>query len=546
MKNATIGVTHHRAIAGRVRPLVYMVVLALGTLLAQRAPGQTTPACCVITAVDARQNLASARETSTGRNFEFRSNNPAAITSLRVGAGIYADFRTRQVSLDGKNVFGTIVSTAGAAPGGPSGAPMAPPTGPGLLSPAMKLPIQKFDIVVLSALTLNPASVTGGTQQVIGSIVLAQAAPSGGVTVTLQSSNPGLAALAPSVVVQPGVNTATFIVATQPVSINPNVVPGTVPVTISARIGNADPKTAVLTVLPPTLATLTLNPDTVGSGVPSTGTITITGAAPTGGLVIGLSSQNAAASVPATVTIPAGAASATFPVSTKAVSTITAGPIVASHGVFETRSATLTVTTSVPLASVSVNPNNVLGGAPAVGMVTLGAPAPAGGADVQLSAHMAQGDDPCMPNPVVPATVHVAAGTTTATFPINSQPVAPVGWYFYITGIYGSSQAYTPLIVDGVHVASITVPPSVTGGTTVQVTVTLATPYVGCAGPLLISNSNTTVAQAPATVAIPPGATSVTFPVPTSAIPQSTAVTLKAYFLVDSARAQQATVTLTP
>lgn len=75
------------------------------------APSQPAPAaralplaCCGITSIDASKNLASAKENSTGRTFQFRANKPAAMASLKVGESIYANFPKMQVSLDGKTV----------------------------------------------------------------------------------------------------------------------------------------------------------------------------------------------------------------------------------------------------------------------------------------------------------------------------------------------------------------------------------------------------------------------------------------------------------
>ena len=72
--------------------------------------GGTPAACCGITSIDATKNVASAKENSTGRTFQFKANNPATMASLKVGESIYANFPKMQVSLDGKNVFGTILN----------------------------------------------------------------------------------------------------------------------------------------------------------------------------------------------------------------------------------------------------------------------------------------------------------------------------------------------------------------------------------------------------------------------------------------------------
>jgi hypothetical protein len=67
------------------------------------------------------------------------------------------------------------------------------------------------------------------------------------------------------------------------------------------------------------LCSLTLNPTTVKGGMPSQGTVTLSGPAPAGGVVVTLASNKKAGRVPASVTILAGAPSATFTVNTKVV-----------------------------------------------------------------------------------------------------------------------------------------------------------------------------------------------------------------------------------
>ena len=93
----------------------------------------------------------------------------------------------------------------------------------------------------LSALSVNPASVTGGaTSQ--GSVTLSAAAPEGGFAVALSSS--GSAATPPgSVSVAPGASSASFAIATTAVSAATSV-------TITASAAGAT-RTAILSVTPP-------------------------------------------------------------------------------------------------------------------------------------------------------------------------------------------------------------------------------------------------------------------------------------------------------
>jgi hypothetical protein len=165
----------------------------------------------------------------------------------------------------------------------------------------------------------------------------------------------------------------------------------------------------------PSLSLLSLNPTTVTSGNPSTGTVSLSGPAPAGGAQVTLSSSDpSVASVPPTVTVPAGATSATFTVNTSVVATSNTVSISASYaGLTQTASLSL-----IPLAitSLSLNPPSVTGGNPSFGTVTLNGPAPAGGAQVTLSS-----SDPSVAS--VPPSILVSAGATTTTFTVPTNLV---------------------------------------------------------------------------------------------------------------------------
>ncbi len=84
------------------------------------------------------------------------------------------------------------------------------------------------------------------------------------------------------------------------------------------------------TVPPPTVSLLTLATASFYGGGSGTATVTLNGTAPAGGWVVDLVSTSSSAVVPSTVTVPAGARSATFPIATSpvagnAVATITVG-----------------------------------------------------------------------------------------------------------------------------------------------------------------------------------------------------------------------------
>lgn len=270
--------------------------------------------------------------------------------------------------------------------------------------------------VSLSSLTLNPTSVVGGNSST-GTVTLSAAAPSGGAQVVLSSSNTTVARTPASVTVPAGATSATFSVSTSVVSASASV-------TISATYGGVS-RSASLTVKPvpppaPTPTSLTLNPTSVIGGNSSTGTVTLSGPAPTGGAQVVLSSSNTTvAHVPASVTVAAGATSATFTVSTSAVGASTAVTISGAYGGVS-RTASLTVQPVPPpaptLTSLTLNPTSVVGGFQSSrGTVTLSAPAPAGGVQVILSSSNGAAS--------VPASVFIPAGASSASFTVNTSAV---------------------------------------------------------------------------------------------------------------------------
>lgn len=105
------------------------------------------------------------------------------------------------------------------------------------------------------------------------------------------------------------------------------------------KVGTPPPSSA-------SLSSLTVSPTDVVGGDPATGTVTLSSAAPSGGFTVDLTSDNtAAATVPPSVTVPAGSTSATFTVSTKEVTNAQSATIIGTvGGNFSTeRHSTITV-----------------------------------------------------------------------------------------------------------------------------------------------------------------------------------------------------------
>lgn len=87
-----------------------------------------------------------------------------------------------------------------------------------------------------------------------------------------------------------------------------------------------------LTAPAPSLLSLSMSPSAVNGGAPATGTATFNAPAPADGIVVSLSSDDAAVIVPRAVTLPVGADRVQFPVSTQSVPADRTGTVTASAG----------------------------------------------------------------------------------------------------------------------------------------------------------------------------------------------------------------------
>jgi hypothetical protein len=200
----------------------------------------------------------------------------------------------------------------------------------------------------LNGASVSPTSVTGGASAT-GTVTLTADAPSGGAVVSLTSSNSAVASTPSSITVAAGATSATFPVATTAVTSNTSV-------TLTAAYNGAS-RSATLTVTPPppppSLSSLAVNPTSVTGGSNSQGTVTLSSAAPAGGLTVTLSSSDPVAGVPANVTVAQGATSAAFTIVTSAVSSSTPATITGSDGEVS-RTATLTVNPAATTATLTV------------------------------------------------------------------------------------------------------------------------------------------------------------------------------------------------
>jgi len=276
------------------------------------------------------------------------------------------------------------------------------------------------------------------------------------------------------------------------------------------------------------LSSLTLNPASVVGGVQSsTGTVTLSGPAPTVGAQVTLSSGNGAVSIPASVTVPAGATSATFPVNTSMVTASTPVTLSASYGGV-TQTASLTVT-AAPNYTLSASPANlnITQGTSGTGTVTV-TPLNGFSGSVSLSASG-------MPSGVT-ASFSPNPANTTSTLTLAASNAATTGTFTAtIAGTSGTLTDATAITLTVTPpplptVSSLVLnPTSVIGGTSSTGTVTLSGP-APAGGAQVALSSNSGAASVPSSVTVPAGAISATFRVNTSIVLISTTATISASY----------------
>ena len=267
------------------------------------------------------------------------------------------------------------------------------------------LEIDPANALQLSTLSVTPTSVLGG-RNVSATITLTGTAPPGGSSIGISSDNS--AAQPPATVSVPfGASSAT-------VSIPTSVVTASQTCTITATLGRSS-KTAQITLIP--ALQLALASSSVVGGNNVGGTVTIADSAQIGGANVTLLSSDPTAKAPSFVNIPSSQNSASFTITTAAVTAARTLTITATYGTLPKQSATLTVNppASATLTGVTVSPAYVTGGTNATGTVTLGAAAPAGGINVFLKSNS--------PYAQVPSLVTVAQGATTDSFNISTTHV---------------------------------------------------------------------------------------------------------------------------
>jgi hypothetical protein len=376
---------------------------------------------------------------------------------------------------------------------------------------AASIPITVSDYLPsVASVSFSPSTVTGGSIAT-GTVSLSGPAPPDGATVVLAPEPIGITQLPPTVAVAAGSTTGTFSAVS-------SSVPASTIVLVTASYNNTE-AVGSLTVTPAPssvgLQGLSFNPTIINSGGTSTGTVALTGPAPSGGAYVTLSaSLQGVVVLPPPVSIPSGGTVATFTLNTLPVPNPTNVTITATYN-NTTVSAVVTVNPSsapVVVSNVGFSPSSIVGGDTANGAVTLSGSVSASGASVTFTSS---------PSGLVQlSSVTVAGGSTSASF---SAPTSAVNSNIVIsvTASYNGSSASATLTLTppggSVVLSNFTITPStIVGGYSPQGNIFL-TGNAPSGGPAvsLVSN-NTQFVQVPQTVTVTPGYNSRAFPITTS------------------------------
>jgi uncharacterized protein (TIGR03437 family) len=290
--------------------------------------------------------------------------------------------------------------------------------------------------VTVTSLQCAPATVSSAGTSTC-TVTLSAAAPSGGASVGLSSSNTAAVTVPTAVTVSANATTGSFTATAKTVTSNQSSI-----LTASLNGGSA---TSSLTVTPPavtvTVTRLQCAPATVSSAGTSTCTVTLSAAAPSGGASVGLSSSNTAAvTVPASVTVSANATTGSFTAMAKTVTSNQSSTLTASlNGGSATASLTVTpLSTAVTLTSLQCTPTTIRSGGSSTCTVTLSQAAPAGGSAITLSdnsSYLAE-----------PGSVTAAAGASTGSFTATASTVRSTQTVTITALLNGSSKTTTVTI----------------------------------------------------------------------------------------------------
>ena len=368
---------------------------------------------------------------------------------------------------------------------------------------------------------LQPTVVSGGKVHVRP--VLAGPAPPGGARVSMTLVTQGLSGTSWRALSIPGGQTGSggSFEVTLPAVGAPTTV------TYAFFYGGVTKRTSI-DVVPETLSISC--PNGLTGATTATCTVSLsTGPAPAGGAVVALtSSYSGLFSVPASATVPQGQTSVTFP--------LTIGPFFGNYlsatlkGLWAGGWGERSISAFRPdVDRIDISPTAVVGGGSATATVVLMGPAyPTGQTTVTLES--------TLPAITLPASVTVAPGESTATFPIAttsvSQPATGsiLGRVTMLSGspIVGAQQRGGSLLVTPSGLGLACIPAELLGGEEASCQVSLPGSPAPAGGTVVALTSPSGVLSVPASVTVPQGMSSRGFTVTAIPVVSTTSAVVRA------------------
>jgi hypothetical protein len=370
----------------------------------------------------------------------------------------------------------------------------------------------------LSSIQINPNEVVGGSTSTGSVYLTGGVAGSPGIVIDISYSSTHLTNIPTTITIPTGNNSANFTINTTSIT-TPEI----------ARITASKNGISVynnITLNPPGISSITINPSTIIAGLngQATGTIYLSGGvAGIGGIVIDLSSSSPNLIIPNTTTIASGTNYSTFIIQSSPIPSNETDTITASYNNTFTQG---TINLIIPsLSTFTIQPKTILGGLSSVGSVYLlngiaGSP----GIQVNLSSNDTANEIN------IPPFITIPTNDSSASFPITSVSVNTNRTYTINAYTTQNSLSNTINILPPTLQSISISPRTIQGGNTTQGTVVLTTPAPTTSNiivQLSCNNSNITI---PSTTTILSNTSSSVFTITTLPVAIPTVVIITATF----------------
>jgi hypothetical protein len=351
---------------------------------------------------------------------------------------------------------------------------------------------------VISSLYCSPTTL-GANASSSCTVTLSKPAPDGGAAIGLGSSGLTKLTIPPTVTVTAGSIAAPFTVSTGVLNTDQS---GSVTATY-----NGTSQAVVFTLTGTSVvSSLVCDPTTLGANARSACTVTLSTAPNADGTQIKLSTSGLPSlTLPNSVTVAAGSTVAVFTAGVGALTADENGTLTASYN-GSSQNVTLSLAAAMVISSLQCAPGTLTANTNGACTVTMSKKASTGGAVVTLGSNG-------LPGLLAPASVTVAAGSTTATFTISSGALT-TSQNGTLTATYnGSSKTLSINLSAGIEISSLACNKAILGPhDTAICTVTLSATGSGA---LVALSSNLPSLAVPRVAFVPVGSTSVDFKIST-------------------------------